>query len=143
MKEIVIQLAAAFVGGAGVGLLFGMHTRHLLPAALAGVLSWGVYLGMAALTHMEFISCLVAAAAAVVYAEVLARLRKTPATQFVIAGIVPLVPGSSLYRAMSFAVRGEMESARQYGSMTLVYALAIAAGISIVMVLRQLRAKKQ
>ena len=142
MKDIVIQLIAAFVGGAGVGLLFGMRTRHLLPAAVAGVLSWAVYLAMAQVTHIEFLSCLVAAAVAVVYAEGMARWRKTPATQFVIAGIVPLVPGSSLYRAMSYAVRGEMESAREYGSMTLVYALAIAAGISLVMALRQLRAKK-
>ena len=142
MKETLIQLVAALVGGAGVGLLFGMRPRHLVPAALAGVLSWAVYLGMAEATHIEFLSCLVAAAVAVVYAEGMARWRKTPATQFVIAGIVPLVPGSSLYRAMSYAVRGEMEAARQYGSATLVYALAIAAGISLVMAVRQLRAKK-
>ena len=143
MKDIVIQLIAAFTGGLGVGLLFGMRPRHLLPAALAGVLSWGVYLGMAELTQIEFLSCLVAAAVAVIYAEVMARLRKTPATQFVIAGIVPLVPGSSLYRAMSYAVRGEMEAARQYGSLTLVYALAIAAGISLVMALRELQTKRK
>jgi len=142
MNQTVIQLLAALAGGAGVGLLFGMRPRHLAPAALAGALSWAVYLGMAKVTHIEFLSCLAAAAVAVVFAETMARWRKTPATQFVIAGIVPLVPGSSLYRAMSYAVRGEMEAARQYGSMTLVYALAIAAGISLVMALRQLRSKK-
>lgn len=143
MREAVIQLIAALFGGLGFGLLFGMHPRHLLPSALGGVMAWAIYLVLVKLTGIEFLACLVAAAAAVVYAEVLARWRKTPATQFIMGGIVPLVPGGSLYRAMSFAVRGDMDAARQYGSMTLVYALAIAAGISLVMALRQLRAKKQ
>ena len=143
MNESVIQLIAALFGGLGFGLLFGMPTRHLLPSALGGVMAWAIYLGMVKLTGIEFLACLVAAAAAVVYAEALARLRKTPATQFIMGGIVPLVPGSSLYNTMSCAVRGEMEAARQYGSATLVYALAIAAGISLVMALRQLQTKKK
>ncbi len=142
MKDIVIQLLAAFFGGLGVGLLFGMRPRHLLPAAIGGVLAWAAYLGLDALTKSEFISCLVAAAFAVVYAEVMARLRKTPATLFVIPGIVPLVPGSSLYNTMSCAVRGEVELARSFGTRTLLCALAIAAGISIVTALRELQTRK-
>ncbi len=143
MKDIVIQLLAAFFGGLGVALLFGMRSRHLLPAAIAGVLSWAVYLGMDAVTGVEFLSCLVAAAVAVIYAEFMARWRKTPATLFVIPGMVPLVPGSSLYNTMSYAVRGEMEAARAYGTKTLLCALAIAAGISFVTALRELQTKKQ
>ncbi len=142
MKDIIIQLLAAFFGGLGVALLFGMRVRHLLPAALAGVLSWSIYLAMDALVGVEFLACLVAAGVAVVYAELMARWRKTPATLFVIPGIVPLVPGSSLYNTMSFAVRGEMASASAYGTKTLLCALAIAAGISIVTILRELQTKK-
>ena len=143
MKESVVQLIMALIGGVGFGLLFGMHPRHLLPSALGGVLAWGIYLGMMKLTEIEFLACLVAACVAVFYAEMQARLRKTPATQFVMGGIVPLVPGGSLYRAMSCVVRGEMEAARQYGSTTLLYALAFAGGISIVLALRELQTKKQ
>jgi uncharacterized membrane protein YjjB (DUF3815 family) len=73
----------------------------------------------------------------------MARWRKTPATLFVIPGMVPLVPGSSLYNTMSYAVRGEMEAARAYGTKTLLCALAIAAGISFVTALRELQTKKQ
>ena len=76
------------------------------------------------------------------YAEMLAHLRKCPATVFVVPAIIPLVPGSFLYYAMSNAVHGELELARQYGHQTLVCALAIAAGISLAETLRGLRAKK-
>ncbi|MBQ2061306.1 MAG: threonine/serine exporter family protein [Oscillospiraceae bacterium] len=143
MKDIVIQLLAAFFGGLGVALLFGMRSRHLLPAAIGGVLAWGVYLGVDALIHSDFLACLVASAFAVIYAEMMARWRKTPATLFVIPGIVPLVPGSSLYNTMSCVVRGEMAGAKNYGTKTLLCALAIAAGISIVTALREIQTKKQ
>ena len=109
MSDSVIQLITALIGGVGFGLLFGMHPRHLIPSALGGVVAWAIYLGMVQVTGIQFLSCLVAAAAAVVYGEILARVRKTPATQFVMGGIVPLVPGSSLYRAMSCVVRGDMD----------------------------------
>lgn len=142
MSDSVIQLITALIGGVGFGLLFGMHPRHLIPSALGGVVAWAIYLGMVQVTGIQFLSCLVAAAAAVVYGEILARVRKTPATQFVMGGIVPLVPGSSLYRAMSCVVRGDMDAARQYGSQTLLFALAIAAGISIVLALRELRTRR-
>jgi hypothetical protein len=43
---------------------------------------------------------------------------------------------------MSYAVRGEAELARIYGTKTLLCALAIAAGISIVTALRELQTRK-
>ena len=45
---------------------------------------------------------------------------------------VPLIPGSSLYYTMSAAVSGNTREISEYGSLTLQYALSIAAGISIV-----------
>ena len=142
MKTIVIQLLAAFAGSLGFSLLFGMRRRYLLAASLAGALAWGVYLAVDAWLGAPFLSCLLAAAAAALYAELLARALKSPATLFVIPAILPLVPGGSLYYAMSSAVRGDMAAARDYGSQTLEAALAIAAGISFVMVIRQLRTRR-
>ncbi len=143
MKDVIIQLVTAFLGSLGFTLLFGLRRRYLFAASLGGVLAWGVYLAVEAWMKQGFLACLIAAAFAVLYAELLARKLKTPATLFVIPAIVPLVPGSSLYYAMSSAVQGDLISARSYGTQTLVYALAIAAGISLVTAIRQLKTKKQ
>ena len=143
MKDVIIQLVTAFLGSLGFTLLFGLRRRYLFAASLGGVLAWGVYLAVEAGMKQGFLACLIAAAFAVLYAELLARKLKTPATLFVIPAIVPLVPGSSLYYAMSSAVQGDLISARSYGTQTLVYALAIAAGISLVTAIRQLKTKKQ
>lgn len=143
LKTCAIQLITAFIGSLGFSLLFGMRRRHLLWAALGGVLTWGVYLIVSAWLHEGFLPNLTASAFAIVWAEVMARVRKTPATQFMIPAIIPLVPGGSLYYALASAVRGNLPEAKLYGSQTAQAALAIAAGISFVAALRQLNTKRQ
>ena len=86
---------------------------------------------------------LLAAAFALSYSEIMAKALKTPATLFVVPAIIPLVPGGSLYYTMSYAVQRDMANARVYGTRTLESALAIAAGISFVLAVRELRTKRQ
>ena len=143
MKTALIQLLTAFVSSLGFSMLFGLRRRFLPYAALGGLMCWGVYLGMSAWTGKEFLSCLVAASFAVVYAELLARRLKTPATLFVVPAILPLLPGGSLYYTMENVVHGRLEEARSYGTQTLVVALAIAAGISFVVALREIQTRRQ
>ena len=142
MKDALIQLLTAFISSLGFSMLFGLRRRFLVYAALGGLLCWGIYLGMDAWLHMEFLSCLLAAAFAIVYAEVLARRLKTPATLFVVPAILPLVPGGSLYYTMENVVHGRMEAARSFGTQTLIAALALAAGISFVVALRELQSRR-
>ena len=139
LRHILIQLLTAYIGSFGFGLLFGLRARHLYFAALGGMIAWGIYLGISALIPGLFFANLCASVFAVTYAELMAHLRKCPATLFVVPGVVPLVPGSSLYYAMDCAVNGDLVGAGAYGHQTLVAALAIAAGISFVTVCRELR----
>lgn len=140
--ENLIQLLAALVGSLGFALLFGVPRRYLVFCAVGGMLAWGIYLLMEQWLHMSFLSCLTSAGFAVVYAELMARLLKIPATLFVITTIIPLVPGGTLYYAMSYAVRGDLAQARYFGTQTLLAGLAIAAGISFVIAFRELRTKR-
>ena len=50
MKQILIQLVTAFIGSLGFGLLFGLRMKHVFWAALGGMIAWGIYLGVYALT---------------------------------------------------------------------------------------------
>ena len=142
MTTVLIQLLTAFLGALGFAILFGVLRRCLLIAAAGGMLTWGLYLAMDAWLHVEFLSCLAAATFAVLFSELLARRLKLPATMFIAPAIIPLVPGGTLYYAMSFAVHGELEQARSYGMRALLSALAIAGGISRVTVLRELRTRR-
>ena len=143
MKENLIQLITAFLGALGFALLFGLHKRHLLFAALAGMLTWGIYLLIHSFLQNPFLANLASSVFAVSLAEALAHWRKCPATLFVVPAIIPLVPGSSLYYAMSFAVQNDMPAANIYGHRMLTAALAIAAGISFVTVCRELHTARK
>ena len=143
MKRELIQLLTAFISSFGFSLLFGLRKRYLITASLGGLLATGIYLLCQLWTGNLFLSNLLAAAASVLYAELLAHLLKCPATLFITPAILPLVPGGSLYYTMSYAVRGDTVQAKEFGMNTLQAALAIAVGISIVLAARQLHSRKQ
>lgn len=142
MKEVFVQLFTAMLGALGFSLISGLRSRHLPFGALGGIITWGTYLLVHTLTPRIFLASLCASVIAVIYSELLARLRKCPSTLFLFPAIIPLVPGSSLYYTMSSVVQGEIQAAKSYGRDTLVFALAIAAGISFATACRELRTPK-
>ncbi len=133
MNEIVVQLLSAFVGSFGFTLIFHVGKKQLLPAALGGLLAWGVYLLCQHALHFNgFVCTVTAAACAQVYAEILARIYKSPTTVFFIPAAVPLIPGGSLYNTMYAAVFQNWEQCKVYGIQTLEGTLGIAVGLSFI-----------
>lgn len=59
-------------------------------------------------------------------------MMKTPANQFLIVGLIPLVPGAPLYRAMRSFVAENSAEFKNYSDLTVKYVLGIAAGICLV-----------
>lgn len=148
MREITIQLFTAFLGSLGYCLLFHLRTQLLLPAALGGLLNWGIYLALELQMESAFFPCLIAAAVSALYAEGMAKWLRAPATLFLVPSVIPSVPGGSLFYAMSSAVQGQWTEAGDYGFQTAQCVLAIAAGISLVwalygMALQLLRRKEK
>ena len=133
MKEILFQLFTAFVGSLGFSLIFNVSKKHLLPASLGGLLSWGIYLlGVDSFGMSLMMATIVSAACSEVYAEILARVYKCPTTVFYIPAVVPLIPGGSLYNTMYAAVFRDWVGFRNYGFQTLQVTLGIAVGISFI-----------
>lgn len=128
MKEL-IQVITSFIGSFGFARLYNLCGKKLFMAGFAGMVSWTVYLIM--WKHMPdiFTANLVAAGAATLYAEMMARVLKTPVTVFLITGIIPLVPGGGLYYTMNYAIAKEWNLFSFYGQQTILTAAAIAAGI--------------
>ena len=126
-----IGLLTALLGSLGFALLFNVR-RQLLPlAALGGALCWGAYLLAGRLTASVFLQSLAASAVTAVWSEILARIKKTPAQQYLIIGLIPLVPGGTLYYAMSALVRQDWAQAQLYGYRVSAFVLGIAAGVSL------------
>lgn len=78
---------------------------------------------------------LVPAIVGTLYAEIIARIVKAPATVFLIPAVIPLTPGGTLYYTMSAIVDGDMAKAQEQGGITLLVALGIAVGIVFISVI--------
>ncbi|MDE7054109.1 MAG: threonine/serine exporter family protein [Oscillospiraceae bacterium] len=126
---IIMQLATAFLGSLGFALLFQVRRKRLLLASLGGLLAWGVYLLMGMATDQDVIRYFVASVALTVYAEILARLVKCPATLFIVTASIPLIPGGSLYRTMQHFMQNDLEAFSRQGLATVLLAVAIAVGM--------------
>lgn len=134
MKDIIIQLISAFAGSLGFTLVFQLRKKLLVAASVGGLLNWGAYLLLSPLFKSEFVPCFLAAAVAVVYCELSARVFKAPVTLFLVPAVIPSVPGGSLFYTMSSIVQKDWEAAKSYGMTTAEFALGIAAGICLAVV---------
>ncbi|HIR92688.1 MAG TPA: threonine/serine exporter family protein [Candidatus Egerieimonas intestinavium] len=129
--EMVIQVASAFVGSLGFELLFRVKRDKLFLGALGGALSWIFYLGAAEFVRQEAVCYFISTLLITLYAEILARLKKSPATIFLVPSTIPLIPGGSLYHAMEYTVQGQWEQAASTGKSTLLLAAGIALGMMV------------
>ena len=127
-----LQVLAAAVGTLGFAILFNSRPRRLFLGALGGGLTWVVYLLLSDLVGSDFLCVALAAAFGAVYAEIMARVCKAPATVFTILSEIALIPGGSLYITMHHLVGGRQGEALRYGLHTVMVALAIALGIVFV-----------
>ena len=63
--------------------------------------------------------------------HILARIMKAPVTVFLIAGILPSVPGAGIYRTVYYLIQGDQALSTHYLISTLHTAGAIALAIFI------------
>ncbi len=131
MRQAIFQVLSGGLGTFAFALFFHVRPHHLLVATLGGALSWALYLLMMAQTGNVFFSALVAALGICLWAETFARIRKAPATIFLIPGIIPLLPGGSLYYTMSALIAEDMSRMIQKGKETGLVSLGIVVGILI------------
>ena len=127
-----IQCIAGLVGTLGFGLMFNMHGRGIPFALLGSVISWPVCVLCMRLGLAEPIAYLLGAAASAIYAEIMARIRKFPATSYLMCALVPLIPGAGIYYTMDFIRRGMLSEAYDKGMMTAAIAGSMAVGVLLV-----------
>lgn len=129
MNDWIIPILMAAIGSLSFGMFFGIISKKLIYSAVGGALTWAVYLIAMHFHISEPICYALAAASGTLFAEILARIVKTPVTLFIITSIIPLVPGGPLYYTMLGLLQGNQEVFLLKGSYTLSAAGAMALGM--------------
>ena len=99
----------AFVACPGFCPAYNVQGVGALLCCLGGALGWAVYLAVSALGGDSFTASLIAATTVAAYSERMARVRKCPATSYLLVSLFPLVPGLTVYQAMDHGIRGDTD----------------------------------
>ena len=104
----------------------------LILADIGGAAAWMVYLLCGALGCDVYAANLFAAVFAALYAEIMARVRKCPATPYLVIATIPMLPGAGVYYTMSLGLEGSMMASVAKGLQTIGIAGSLAVGILLV-----------
>ena len=127
----LVQILTGFIGGVGFAFLFNIRGKRLIFAGLGSLLSWSLFLVFNLFIKSEPVCYFIVALLISFYAEVMARVIKTPTTTFIMTSLIPLIPGSSLYYTMSYLISREGGLFMEKATVTLSLAIALALGIII------------
>lgn len=125
------QFLIAFVASSAWSVIFRAPKQRLVLAGLTGALGWMGWM-LAESAGLEIVGRTAIGAFAVgISGEIIARLKHEPATIFLTPGIVPLVPGVTVYSAMQAFVVGDYTGGLSLATEALFAAGAIAGGLAV------------
>ena len=133
IKDLIINFIFSFAVTAGFSIFFNAPKKSLIPCGIVGGIGWCTYVVMANSEYISNVFSMVIASAVVsLFSEILARKLKYPAINFIITGILPLVPGLGLYNTMYSLVQKDYALAVSTGTDSLFKSTGIAIGILII-----------
>ncbi|WP_102048739.1 threonine/serine exporter family protein [Pygmaiobacter massiliensis] len=131
MLEMLYAFGTSFIACFAFCFILNVRDRILFFAPLGGALCWVVYEFL--LPFAPMMVCYFSATVALsIYAELLARLLKTPVTSFLLIGLLPLVPGGGIYYTMEYALAGEFTAFLSKLLETISIAGCLALGVLVV-----------
>lgn len=142
----MIKLLWAMLGSLGFGIIFNVNMNKLFPVMIGGFLNYFVYYIILRITNNIFLSAAFCAIVTSLYSECLALMLKCPTTIFILTGLIPSVPGSSLFYTMQNLVLKNTNEALKQGIITIEVILGIVSGMlfaSAVMVILNTKKKKR
>lgn len=129
---LLFGIVGSFIAITGFAVLLETPKKYLLHAGFTGAIGGGIYLYCTQRQMDVVLASFLSALAIAFVSHVFARVFKAPVTVFLIAGILPTVPGAGMYRIVYYIIANDREMCSYYLIQTLEIAGMIALAIFIV-----------
>ncbi len=126
--SVPVELISCTVACVGFALWFHVKGRRVLFCGLGALATWSVFLLCLRLTGSPFAATFFASVFCGFYAQIMARLHKSPATIFLTVCVFPLIPGAALYYMMYGFVTRDIAFALGKGAELLLNCFGIVLG---------------
>lgn len=128
----LVQVAGAGMAVLSFGLVLDIPRKYLGWSGITGGLCWLVYILAKGGEGTSVGAVFLASFAVALMGHLLARLLRAPVSVFLIPGILPLVPGTSIYHCVYHMIWGNREQSTYYLIETMQIAGAIAMAVFLV-----------
>lgn len=143
MVTILWGSLGSFIAIVAFATLLETPRKYLFHAGITGAVGGCVYLISMACNQDVVISSFFSALAISFTSHIFARIFKAPVTIFLIAGILPTVPGAGMYRIVYYIIAGNNAMSSYYFIQTLEIAGMIALAVFIVDSVFKITVKKK
>lgn len=147
--DIAFQIIVCVLGTLGFAITMNAPKGALLYISIGALISASIERILSPVTN-DFISCLSAMVVLSLYCEIISRIIKEPTTITLMPATIPLLPGSSIFYTMLYAINGDSNLMVRYATSTLFAGLGIALGaiissalVKIVMTIKRKQFKKE
>ena len=128
---MIFQILSACLSVYFFTMLLEIPKRYAIHCGIAGGVNWLVYLIVMETAESSMAAAFFSSLAVAILSQIFARTQKTPVNVFLVAGILPTVPGGGIYRCVYYFIRNNSSQSNYYLLQTLKTAGAIAMAIFI------------
>lgn len=124
-----VQVAGSFMAVLSFGIVLDLPKKYLVWSGVTGGVCWLVYLLIREETGSLIFAAFLSGLSVALLGHILARILRAPVSVFLIPGILPLVPGTSIYNCVYNIIRSSREQSTYYLIETMQIAGAIAMAV--------------
>ena len=127
--SFIISLISSLVVSVTFAIIFRTKPRHLPYAGVCGMITYLIYYTCDFFGMPLFVSAFLSTMFTGIFAETAARILRAPALIYILAGVIPTVPGASLYYTMRDVISEKFATAVDHLTAAIEVGLGIAGGI--------------
>ena len=131
-SSFTTQLISCTIACVGFAYWFNVKGIQVLYSGIGAFFTWAVYYVCFEMTNSNFQSTLFGAIFVAIFAQIMARVNRAPATIFLCVCVFPLVPGPNLYYMMYYLVLENYKVAKEEAVTLVLTCVGIALGFIVV-----------
>ena len=131
-SSFTTQLISCTIACVGFAYWFNVKGIQVLYSGIGAFFTWAVYYISFEMTNSNFQATLFGAIFVAIFAQIMARVNRAPATIFLCVCVFPLVPGPNLYYMMYYLVMENYKVAKEEAMTLVLTCVGIALGFIVV-----------
>lgn len=131
-SSFTTQLISCTIACVGFAYWFNVKGIQVLYSGIGAFFTWTVYYVCFEMTNSNFQATLFGAIFVAIFAQIMARVNRAPATIFLCVCVFPLVPGPNLYYMMYYLVLENYKVAKEEAVTLVLTCVGIALGFIVV-----------